>query len=88
MAELKQDKKLVFTGSETFIGNTLEQEKESHNKTYRFMILSNDRGILEAIPEVSLHNSNEWKRACPGWRLEDIIGSTGLFFRFRKEEIY
>jgi len=82
MIKLNQGHDEIFIGTETFSGNSRRKEDLAHEKTYRFKIVMDETEKLIAIPEVYAEKSNEWKIACPGWRLDDVVGSKGLFLDF------
>tara|TARA_R110002049_G_scaffold122325_1_gene277157 strand:- start:1182 stop:1514 length:333 start_codon:yes stop_codon:yes gene_type:complete len=86
MNELKQQQKELFTGTETFSGNIKGKEAETLNKQYRFKIELNERQKQIAIPEVYLEETGQWKQASPGWKLDDVMDSKGLFLDFGQKK--
>ena len=82
MGVLKMGYTEIFIGTETFHGNLQGEENPRHEKVYRFKIVMNETGKIIAIPEEFSEALDQWKIACPGWRLEDVKGSKGLFLDF------
>jgi len=77
---------VIFTGTEIFHGSIEDQESEAVKKEYRFKIILNERQKLIAIPEVYIPKSNIWKKTCPGWLLDDVMDSKGLFLDFGQKK--
>jgi ABC-type uncharacterized transport system ATPase subunit len=86
MNDLKQNCKELFTGSEVFYGNIQGVKNDTPKKMYRFKIESNERQKLIAIPEVYLEETGQWKQASPGWKLDDVMDSKGLFLDFGQKK--
>jgi hypothetical protein len=82
MNSAKQNLNVLYIGSETFYGNIQGKEDSKHEKLYRFKIVKDETEKLIALPEEYSMEIDEWKVACPGWRLEDVTGSKGLYLDF------
>ncbi|HBX65152.1 MAG: hypothetical protein CL670_03040 [Balneola sp.] len=81
MINEKQSLSEFFTGTQMFCGN-IRGKEEASDKMFRFKIVLSESDKRIAIPEEFIEETKEWKPACSGWRLEDILDSKGLFLDF------
>lgn len=77
-----------FTCSETFLGgiNTVNGSIENE-RTYRFRVTKNHAGSFDCIPEYYSEEMDKWLTGSPGWNIEEVIDSTGLYMDFGSKRV-
>jgi len=77
-----------FSCSETFIGGTKTDIGSIENvKTFRFKVVKNQSDSFDCIPEYYSEKSEKWIKCSPGWNVENVIGSTGLYLNFGSNQV-
>lgn len=82
------DKTTSLICSETFSGGIKTENGLIENeKTYRFKIIKNQSGSYDCIPESFSEKNENWTKVGPGWNVENVIDSTGLYLNFGSNQV-